>query len=213
MALVFMDIDGTLLRGTSCERLFLPYLQRRGLLGMRQQAAFLWFALRWLWRDGWDIFKVNKAYLAGLAVGEVETAAKEFVGDIIVPRLDAALLARLRAHLSAGDAVVLLSGAPDFIAKPLAAAVGARDAIAAVCAAEGGTFTAARPSIHPLGKHKLFFAEKYCQKNRLDIQYTIAYADHCSDRFLLERVGTAIAVHPDKSLSSLAKQRGWEIID
>ena len=208
-----MDIDGTMLRGTSCERLFLPYLRRRGLLGIRQQTAFLWFTLRWLWCDGGDIFKANKAYLAGLDGDKVEAVANEFVRDIIAPRLDKGLLDRLGAHLAAGDAVVLLSGAPDFIAKPLAAAVGARDAIAAVCASQDGVFTAARPLVHPFAERKLFFAEKYCQKNHLDIQYTIAYADHFSDRSLLEMVGTAIAAHPDTSLRSLAKQRGWEIID
>ena len=213
MALVFMDIDGTLLRGTSCERLFLPYLRKRGLLGTRQLAAFLLFTLRWLWRDGRDILKVNKAYLAGLNVKEVEAAAADFVRDAIVPRLDAMLLARLKTHLATGDTVVLLSGAPDFIAKPLAAAVGAGDAIAAVCAVEHGAFTAARPTVHPFGQAKLFFAEKYCQKNDLDIQYTIAYADHLSDRFLMEKAGRASAVHPGNGLKSLAAARGWEIID
>ncbi|HTY07573.1 MAG TPA: HAD family hydrolase [Candidatus Edwardsbacteria bacterium] len=213
MATVFMDIDGTLLRGTSCERLFLPYLRRRGLLGWRQMASFAWFTLRWLRRDGADIFKVNKAYLSGLPVDEVAAAAGGFVRDIIMPRLDPTLVARLRAHLAKNDDVVLLSGAPDFIARPLAAAVGVRGAIAAVCAADHGAFTGARPVVHPLGKNKLFFAEMYCQKNGLDIQYTIAYADHCSDRFLLERAGTAVAVHPDAGLRRRARARNWETID
>jgi HAD superfamily phosphoserine phosphatase-like hydrolase len=213
MALVFMDIDGTLLRGTSCERLFLPYLRERGLLGWRQIGSFALFTICWLWRDGRDIFKINKAYLAGLNMAVVEAAVNEFIHAVILPKLDPMMMARVRTHLAAGDEVVLLSGAPDFIAKPLAAAIGAGDAVAAICGTANGTFTAARPTVHPFGKAKLFFAEKYCQKNDLEIQYTIAYADHFSDRFLLEKAGTAIAVHPDAPLRGMGRARNWEIID
>jgi len=40
---------------------------------------------------------------------------------------------------------------------------------------------------------------------------SVAYADNWSDRALLQRVGTAVVVHPHRKLNQLAKERGWHI--
>jgi phosphoserine phosphatase len=208
-----MDIDGTLIKGTSCERLFLPYLSQNDLFGPRQLAAFALFTAKWFWRDRENILKVNKAYLSGLPVDRVERAAKDFTKDVLLTSIDRAVAELVRAHLAAGDRVVLLTGAPDFIARELAGIVGAADVIASVCAARDGRFTSDRPLVHPFGPDKLFLAESYCQKLHSDIQYAVAYADHSSDRFLLERAGRAVAVRPDRILREIARQRNWEIID
>jgi phosphoserine phosphatase len=213
MAIVFMDVDGTLVGGTSCERLFLPYLRRRGMIGPRQLAAYALFTVRWLPRDGENIFKVNKAYLTGLPVDRVERAARDFVRQVLADKLDARIMARLRAHAAAGDRVVLLTGAPDFIARELSGAAGAADAIASVCAARDGRFLFDRPLIHPFGADKLRLAEDYCRERRMEIRYAVAYADHHSDRFLLERAGRAVAVRPGRKLRAIARTRGWEIVD
>ncbi|MCU0607799.1 MAG: haloacid dehalogenase-like hydrolase [Candidatus Edwardsbacteria bacterium] len=213
MKLVLMDVDGTLVRGTSCELLFLPYLARRRLFGPRQLAAFGWFAVRWFLRYGPDVLKADKAYLAGLPQDRVQRAARDFVGEVLPRRFDPAVLARLKDHLAAGDRVVLLTGTPDFIARPLAAALGAHDAIAAVCAARSGAFTAAPPTAHPFGKTKLVLAESYCQKSGLELQYAIAYGDQDDDRHLLERVGRAVAVRPSPGLRALAARRNWQTIE
>lgn len=213
MALVFMDVDGTLVKGTSCERLFLPYLSQHGLFGPRQLAAFALFTARWFCRDREDILKVNKAYLAGLPVDRVEQAARDFTRQVLLRAIDEDIAARIKAHIAAGDRVVLLTGAPDFIAREIAPAVGAADVIASVCATRDCRFTGGRPIIHPLGADKLRLAEAYCKKHGSDIQYAAAYADHYSDRFLLERAGRAVAVRPDRKLRALAQRRNWEIIE
>ncbi|MRR10114.1 hypothetical protein EG831_08605 [bacterium] len=150
--------------------------------------------------------------MGGVRRERVLRGARECVGEVLAARCDGAVLARLREHLAAGDRVVLLTGTPDFIARPLASALGAHDVIAAVCAAQLGVFTAAPPTIHPFGKTKLFLAESYCQKNGLELQYAMAYGDHDGDRHLLERVGRAVAVRPAPGLRAVAARRDWETI-
>jgi phosphoserine phosphatase len=208
-----MDIDGTLIKGTSCERLFLPYLSQHDLFGPRQLASFALFTAKWFWRDREDIFKVNKAYLAGLPVDRVEQVAHDFTKQVLSGYIDQTVAVRLKSHIAAGDRVVLLTGAPDFFARALASVVGAADVIASVCVVRDGRFTSDRPLVHPFGPDKLSLAKTYCQKHHSDIQYAVAYADHFGDRFLLDGAGRAVAVEPDRKLREIARQRNWEIIE
>lgn len=49
MPLVIIDLDGTLLQGsTSSEKLFFRFLLDQGLIGLPQVRAWLWFYARWL---------------------------------------------------------------------------------------------------------------------------------------------------------------------
>ena len=75
MALVLFDLDGTLTRGPSAERLFIGELLFQNVLGPRQIAAFLWFGPLWVRRFGKDVWKKDKAYLTGLSVEETARRA------------------------------------------------------------------------------------------------------------------------------------------
>jgi len=57
VALVFSDLDGTLIKGLSSEKRFVVFLLRGRILHLRQLAAFLIFTLRWfthLHKDVWE---------------------------------------------------------------------------------------------------------------------------------------------------------------
>jgi hypothetical protein len=46
----------------------------------------------------------------------------------------------------------------------------------------------------------------------LDLDESFGYSDSMSDQPMLERVGCAVAVNPDKPLRALALEREWEIL-
>lgn len=209
MRLVLVDLDGTLLDPPSSERRFIRHLARGGRLGARQWFAAGLFFLRWGWQFGRATGRKNKAYLSGLDVAEVAQAARHFVAGEILPRLRPAMLERLRGHAADGDILVLLTGAPDFIAIPVAHHIGAR-----CCAAEpdrrDGRYTARPPRRHPLGVEKL--ALVHALGARTELRRCVAYADSGDDIPLLKAVGRAVAVHPDSRLARAAGARGWEVI-
>ena len=66
--LVLADLDGTLLKDASAERLFIMDLFKQGLLKGPQIRASSMFMFRWLNRFRKEVLKKNKAYLAGLPV-------------------------------------------------------------------------------------------------------------------------------------------------
>jgi HAD superfamily hydrolase (TIGR01490 family) len=213
VACVLLDLDGTLLQGASSERLFFLHLLAHGHLGRRQLSAALTFCLRWWPVYGRHVFKKNKAYLAGLTVSGIDSIAQSFVQQHLSRHMRPSLMRRLETHRQAGDTLALLTGAPGFIARPLAARVGAQAYSATECAVENGVFATRPPRIHPFGRDKLPQAQRLCQQIGCPLGTCMAYADSFYDVPLLRSVNRAVAVHPDRRLRKVALREGWEIVD
>lgn len=212
MACVFVDVDGTLIKGPSCEARFAAYLLRRGRLGTRQLAQAALFVPRFAPSFGRHVLKKNKAYLAGLEVEAIAASAEAFVRQELEPLLRPELVRRLEAHRGAGEVIVLLTGAPDFIARPLAELVGAELWRATKCERANGVYSAEPPAEHPFGAAKLAFAEEVCRQAGSRLSECAAYADSAYDLPLLERVGRPVAAHPDRALKRAARRAGWEVL-
>lgn len=213
MACVLVDVDGTLVAGRSCERRFVAYLLRHGKLGPPQLAAALKFQFHWAPRYGRHCFKKNKAYLAGLPTADIESLAEVFVRDEVKRRLRRTLLLRLESHRAAGDTIALLTGTPDFIARPLARTVGIKAWSATRCAQNGQCFTDDPPLAHPFAEEKLARARELCAGLGSELADCVVYADSGYDLPLLEKVGRPIAVCPDSTLARAARRQGWEILE
>lgn len=212
MRLILFDIDGTLVPGRGSEPRFASYLWRRGRLGPRQLFAYAYYVIRYLPRFGRGILQKNKAYLSGLRVGEVHAWAEDFVADELRPALYPPATARLRAHVEAGDRVVLLSGTPDFIAEPLARVLGVHGSHGALCAAAGGRFLTAPPLRHPYGPTKVEAAREIATETGLALENAVAYGDSINDAPLFRAVGSSVAVMPDRHLRVVAEDEGWELL-
>lgn len=213
VACVLIDVDGTLIEGPSTERLFVSYLWKRHMLGPRQVAAGLAFFPRWVFRYGLYTANKNKAYLAGLKIKDVEGLADAFVREIVLERLRRSVVDRVQQHKKAGDPVALLTGAPDFIIRPLVSWLGVQGFAATVCARENGVFTARPPAVHPFYKEKPKRARQVCTELGYDLSQCIAYADAIYDFPLLQQVDKPVVVHPDHRLRRIAEKKGWEIIE
>lgn len=213
MRLVIFDIDGTLVPGASSEMRFARYLWQARALGPRQLLAFVWFTLRYLPRFGKHVMQKNKAYLSGHEYGHIVELARRFVADVLVPTLHAPAVERLKAHQAAGDAVVLLSGTPQFLADALGDALGIELCMGAACSTENGRFTSAPPRRHPYGPTKIDAAETLASRAGLPLAEAVAFGDSINDAPLFRMVGDAVAVAPDRKLFAEAAGAGWEVLD
>lgn len=210
--LAVFDLDGTLVPAPSTELRFALHLAAAGVVGPRQALRALCFAARWAPAYGRHVWKKNKGYLAGLAVDDVERRAAAYVERRLLRLLRPAVLARLRSHASAGDAVVLLTGSARFLARPLCRMLGVAHCIATDCAAEDGRYAFAPPRQHPFGADKLALLCAYGRRAGLPLGRMSAYADSAHDLPLLAAAAHAVAVHPDRALARAARARGWEIL-
>lgn len=212
MALVFFDLDGTLIKGLSSEKRFFMYLVRGRILRVRQLAAFLYFTFRWLVHFRTDVWKKNKAYLTGLQIEKIHPLAQQFTTQVLLPNLRPTVKKCLENHLSLGDTVALLTGTPDFIAYPIAKQLGIAHVAATVCNTKNDRFTSAPPGIHPFGVVKVQIAEQVCRSFNTKLADCAAYADSASDVALLTLVSKPVAVCPDRKLRKIADRHGWQII-
>ncbi|MFQ5984642.1 MAG: HAD family hydrolase [Alphaproteobacteria bacterium] len=212
MACVLLDVDGTLLDTPSSERLFVAYLARRHRLGVKQVSRAAGFCVRWGPRLRRDVLRKNKAYLAGLKVDLVTELAEAFVARELAPRVRPLIMQRLNDHLEAGEPIALVTGTLEFIARPLARAVGAETWRATRCASDGSHFTAGLPLAHPFGEEKVRLSAELCAELGCRLSQCVAYADSAHDLPLLSRVGRPVAAWPDRRLGKAARRKGWEIL-
>jgi HAD superfamily hydrolase (TIGR01490 family) len=208
----FFDLDGTLLRKPSCECRFLFYLLKKNHLGPAQIAAGIGFYFRWFTKFGRDTGRKNKAFYSGLATQHLEDLGRHWVSQNLEKLIHKEIAGHLEACRSAGYTLVLMTGAPDFLAAPIAQALGIDTFIATECVSQDGYFSALPPRQHPLADEKLLLASAWCSNNNVDLKQCTAYGDSHQDYALLREVSRPYAINPDKRMKRLAITAKWPII-
>ena len=213
MRLAIFDIDGTIVRGISCEQLLFQKLYKDRIIGKAQLWAYAGFLAHWWTKLGPTVIKRNKSYLCDLPVEQVENAARELVAKELPGHFNQKVLDRIREHAGKGDTLVLLTGTPQFLAEPIGRKLVIQHVIGSQLRSVDGVFTGDPPLVHPFGKDKVRLAEELGLNLGCRLSEASAYADSGDDLPLLEAAGTPVAVAPGRRLRESAKQRGWEIIE
>ena len=209
--MIVFDIDGTLLPGTSCERLFFQYLLERKILTFRQMFHFAFRGLMLAPYGRSYSLKANKGYMRGLSINMMTGVGKEFFDKIIAGRLSKKGIERLNDHRNKGDMIVLLSGMPEFLLKNIADYLGIEDYRGSVLEVKSGVITGRTTGIFPLSNGKAEIVEELIRKFNVGWSDVTAYGDHYGDRYLLEKVAHPVAVNPDHNLREFARHKGWPI--
>lgn len=76
-----------------------------------------------------------------------------------------------------------------------------------------GSFKGAKEIDYIQDKRKVTVVEEKFADENIDWGASIAYADSISDLFLLEKVGTPVAVNPDETLKKIALERNWSMMN
>ena len=214
MALALFDLDNTLLAGDS-DYLWGAYLVEKGIV------------------DG-DLFKREndsfyKQYLAGqLNIHEWLTFSlkplkentlehlcqwrDEFLHRKIDPIIQPKARLLIRKHREAGDKLLIITATNSFVTAPIADRLGIEDLIASDPEFINGRFTgnvAGDPSFQD-GKVKRL--KQWLQGRNENLNGSYFYSDSHNDIPLLELVDNPIAVDPDDTLASYARDRAWPII-
>jgi HAD superfamily hydrolase (TIGR01490 family) len=211
----FFDLDKTLIRRSSALALA-PSFHERGLITRRQgaKAAVLQLlfvargasaeAVRRLADDGLLI-------LRGLRPEELEELVAGAMEEVLRPlvyREPLDLVARHRAH---GERVYVVSAALQEVVARIAADIGLDGGIGTVCEVEDGVYTGR--SLRPLhGEAKAEAVRELAVREHIDLAASTAYSDSHTDLPVLEAVGHAVAVNPDRALRRVARERGWPVL-
>lgn len=212
-AVAFVDVDGTLLAQTTTF-LFARILRRRGLIKRSFVLRALYHGLqhRFGRLDYGRLIGFGLRSIARIPVVELESIARDNFEEFVRPRLYEGVQEHIAELRSAGTAVVLVSSSPGIVIAPLAQFLGCIDTITTPVVIERGRLVGIGSGPACYGEGKLYWAEQWASNRGISMDDSVAYADNWSDRALLQRVGTAVVVHPHRKLSRLAHERGWYIV-
>lgn len=118
----------------------------------------------------------------------------------------------VRRHQVAGDVCAIVTGASRYASQPLARLLDIPHVVSTVFEVDGaGRFTG--QPVEPLcfGEGKRARAERLAEGLGFALEDAVFYSDSITDLPLLERVGEAVAVNPDKRLRREAERRGWRV--
>lgn len=212
------DFDGTSIRGQS-GALFTEYLILNGAMSLPRALRLIWWGIRYKLHLPYRQDEARELVLGSLkgrSASEVDALMVRFHDEVLVPRYRAQALAEVRRCHDEGLVTLLVSATFDAIAAAAAERIGF-DGYAATHMErdDQGNYTGTVDGPVVAGDEKYRAAAAWCDAHLGVGRWELAraYGDHHSDKDLLARAGTAVAVCPGKTLRLLAKRRGWQILD
>ena len=204
------DIDGTLLKDTSAERIFVKFLLFRGELSLFNGANFIIHFLETFPRNWIMATKGNRFYLKGREANRFDELAEECFRTRIVPRISKVAREKIEEHRSDGLEVVLLSGTPQLLLRHFQAYLGAEHAHGSTLKISDGRYTGHIDGVYPYGRVKVEIVWDYYGGGSYDLSASYAYADHISDFEFLQLFGHPTLVNPTSRLAAKAKEMGFD---
>jgi HAD superfamily hydrolase (TIGR01490 family) len=175
------------------------------------------FVLRTLWeapsllaldrRDRSDFLRHFYRRYEGAPVAQLDEDAAELFSALLLTKSFPAAIRRVREHRALGHRTVLITGALEWVVKPLGPLFD--DVVCARMTATGGRYTGELTAAPPTGEARAQAMADYADEHGLSVAEGVAYADSASDLPMLEAVGFPVAVNPETRLATIARKRGW----
>ncbi|MEP6661358.1 MAG: HAD-IB family hydrolase [Acidimicrobiales bacterium] len=159
-------------------------------------------------KDRGDFLRFFYRRYEGAPVDRIDEDSVELFSQLILTKSFPAGIRRIREHRAVGHRTVLITGALDFVVRPLAPLFDEIIA-ASMSVRRDGTYTGELTAVPPTGETRAQLLNDYCAAEGLDPAEAVAYADSTSDLPLLEAVGFPVAVNPETRLAAIARKRGW----
>jgi HAD superfamily hydrolase (TIGR01490 family) len=213
MRLVLFDLDHTLLDGDS-NQLWLGWLVARGLAPaerLGQQAAFYArYESGGLDIDAYLAFHLS--LLADRPLADWVPLRRDWVGEVIEPRLAPAGRAAVQAHRVAGDRLAVVTATHGWLVDGIVAALGGPTVLASEPELSDGRITGRLVGAPCFADRKLPRVHAWLAAQGLAFDAFEAvrfYSDSFNDLPLLEAVHEPVAVNADQRLGEIADRLGW----
>jgi HAD superfamily hydrolase (TIGR01490 family) len=211
----FFDLDKTVIAKASMVAFSGP-LHRAGMLTRRTLLRAAWGQLVYA-QFGATPAKLAKLRdsVLRLTVGwdqvEIGEIVRETLVDVVEPIVYDEALELIREHQAAGRKVFLVSASPEEIVAPLAQYLGVDEAIATRAELDAEGRYTGRTERYCYGPEKVVAIVEVAERDGIDLAASYAYSDSGTDVPMLEAVGHAVAVNPDRELLRAARLHQWEV--
>lgn len=205
------DLDNTLLKCRSSERLFFKYLVIHRIITVRDvfrmASAFLGrlFGLKGIY------LRENKFYLKGKDVEVIKDAATRFFMERLVSLISCDAMRELKQKKKDNYIIILLSATISFLLEHLKKHCGADLATGSSLVSVNGHFTGELEGIRPYGLGKAIVLKELAEEKGIDLSESYAYADRYVDIYHMKLVGHPVAVNARGRFLRYAKRNKWQI--
>ncbi|MFI5504867.1 HAD family hydrolase [Corynebacterium kutscheri] len=214
----FFDIDNTLIQGSSLIA-FAYGLAKRRYFKISEIIPVAWKQIKFRVTGSENFSDIMEgrqqalAFIKGRSVKELTQLCEEIVDTNISEKLWPGTQQLAEEHIARGQQVWLVSATPVQLGQVLAQRLGFTGAIGTVPEQKDGYFTGRLVGDILHGPGKSYAVAALSSLERLDLSKCTAYSDSINDLPMLNMVGTAVAINPDKHLRRVAKQNNWPIRD
>ncbi|MDP3972458.1 MAG: HAD-IB family hydrolase [Candidatus Nanopelagicales bacterium] len=212
----FFDLDRTLIRGSANFALAWEAF-KAGQVPKRQLAKDAVNALSFIFAGASDNRSERLRERILRAIAGVPVVDLESLGDRFIPRLARTVMPEARTELdrqaAAGRDRIIVSASPIEIVGRLAKMIGMEGAVATTAEITDGRYTGQLVGPFCYGEGKVAAIEQLASERGYDLNECVAYSDSISDLPLLESVGEAVVINPDRELRKIAPKRGWRIVE
>jgi len=154
------------------------------------------------------------AFAEGRHRPELRALAREIADESIVPQVYPDLARLIEEHRAAGVLTFVATAAPAELAEIVADGLGMTGGLGTNAEVDNMELYSGRLAGPVLrGATKAGAVEAHATHAGIDLAASVAYSDSINDLPLLELVGSAEVVNPDRHLRRVAAQRGWPVHD
>jgi HAD superfamily hydrolase (TIGR01490 family) len=211
----FFDLDKTIIAKSSALAFSRSFYQG-GLINRRAvlKSSYAQFVYLLGGADH-DQMERMRQYLSALCTGwdvrQVRDIVAEAMHELIDPLIYDEAATLVDEHHMAGRDVVIVSSSGSEVVEPIGEMLGADKVIATRMVVSEGRYTG-EIAFYAYGPHKATAMRELADREGYDLSGCYAYTDSHTDVPMLEAVGHAYAVNPDRTLRRLAAARGWPVL-
>lgn len=212
---VFFDLDKTIIAKSSTlafSREFLAggLISRRAML-RSAYAQFVFFV------GGADHDQMEKMrqFMSQLVAGWDVATVREIVTDTLLNTVEPLVYDEavnlIEEHRLAGRDIIIVSASGSEVVEPIGHLLGANRVIATRLEIVDGKYTG-EIDYYAYAEEKARAMQDLAGTCGYDLAACYAYSDSITDVHMLDAVGHAFAVNPDRELRRVATERGWPIL-
>jgi len=211
----FFDLDKTIIAKSSTFA-FSREFQAGGLIsrGAVLRSAYAQFVYLVGGADH-DQMEKMRQMMSQLCTGWDVQTVRDIVADtlhnIVDPLVYDEAVNLIEEHHAAGRDVIIVSTSGAEMVEPIGEMLGADHVVATRMEVADGKYTG-KIRFYAYAENKAKAVTDLARKRGYDLAECYAYSDSITDLSMLETVGHAFAVNPDKELRKQAKERGWPVL-
>ena len=215
MTLAIFDLDNTLIAGDS-DYLWGEYMVDNQIVdakAYRSRNAAFYEDYKHGRLDNDVYLKFALEPLTHYSIEQLYRWREDFINTQILPILQPGASALLQHHRDSQHSLLIVSATNLFLTEPIAALLDVPVVLSTEPEIRENRYTGAYLGIPTYKEGKVKALQQWMEQTGNSLEGSYFYSDSITDLALLERVDNPIAVNPESELESIAKQRGWEIMD